>query len=202
MLGLFACWALVTAAAADQIGRRLLFASLASAAPHDIDKVPDCPIETAGMKSEGSKPVHWKLHNLLRVPLQLFWVSFEGIEQKMEKLGPGSETAVATYEGHAWRMRSPKGVLIAEAVASPMVLKLLACRQMYGSDAVTLPTSLAHAAGAMGPAVRSHWQGDALAAALAECNPWQWLSKDVPFIGFHVLCVEVGNTQLEVRGQR
>ena len=70
--------------------------------------LPECPTESK-LKSEGSQPVQWSIHNSLRVSVQLFWVSFEGSEVKMEKLGPGDRTTVSTYGGHAWRIRSAQG---------------------------------------------------------------------------------------------
>ena len=112
--------------------------------------LPECPTESK-LKSEGSQPVQWSIHNSLRVSVQLFWVSFEGSEVKMEKLGPGDRTTVSTYGGHAWRIRSAQGVTIAETYSSTQPLELKPCRTMYGDNAIVLPSHLAHAAATIEP---------------------------------------------------
>ena len=171
--------------------RRLLFARLPSrsaASEEQQVKFASCP-EESPLESLGNRPVKWKLHNTARVPLQLVWISFEGKEQKMEKIGPGDVTTIETYEGHAWRARSLQGVLIAQAKASDSPLTLAPCKDMYGDDASTLTPTLAHAAAAAGRrGVKSRWQGGTLLGALAHCNPWRYLSRQTPFTGLHVVC--------------
>ena len=60
---------------------------------------------------------------------------------------------------------------------------------MFGDEAITLPGRLAHALGSTFADVHARWQDEALAAALKACYPWRWLSREEPFIGFHVLCM-------------
>ena len=76
--------------------RQLLFAALTPSLERRR-LLPDCP-EESPIVSNGNQPVKWRLHNTARVPLQLLWVSFEGNEQKMEKVGPGERTTVETCE--------------------------------------------------------------------------------------------------------
>lgn len=141
------------------------------------------------MTSTGSVAVHWKVHNSARVPLQLFWVSFDGLEQRMEKIGPGDHSTIETYQGHAWRLRSPQGILVAEVHSSSEPFKVAPCEQIYGSDAIVLPSNLAHGIVASEQDLRHRWQGAALQEALLRCDPWRFLSHEEPFIGFHVLCM-------------
>lgn len=120
--------------------------------------------------------------------MQLFWVSFDGVEQTMEKVGGGDNATIETYEGHAWRVRSPSGVLVAQARSSSSLLTLMPCKQMHGKHAVVLPPRIADIYVTAEASVRDRWHGDALSAALAACDPWRYLSRAAMFIGFHVLC--------------
>ena len=148
-----------------------------------------CPTETP-MTSEGHKPVAWVLHNPSRIPLQVFWISFQGFEQKMDSVRGGDNTTLDTFEGHAWRVRSPDGTLVAQARSSQEPLLLKPCKELYGgSYELHVPPALLRATTALQKLVDRTWQGDVLDSALAECRPWRFLSRETSFVGCHVLCV-------------
>lgn len=149
---------------------------------------PACP-EPASTVSAGSRAVKWKVLNHIRSSIRLSWVNFEGNEQVMETIGPGEHSVINTYDGHAWRARSPQGVLVAQAKASDEPLDLWPCLGMYGADKLVLEPELAERLSSPGRVVHERWQGERLASALARCDPWRFLSKESPFIGFHVACV-------------
>jgi hypothetical protein len=167
-------------------GRQLLFAGLIP--PKSRSLLPSCPTETP-IASSGSRAVEWKVSNHARVPLQMFWISFEGAEQKMEKLGPGENSTVMTFEGHAWRLRSPQGVLVAQSKSSSIPLHVHPCQEMHGADAIALPSDVARTLAATEDGVYERWADATLTPALAKCQPWTFLSREAAFMGFHVLCI-------------
>ena len=151
-----------------------------------------CPTKTSALKSDGSTPVEWTVHNPGRLSMHLFWVTFEGEEQVMETISGSDQIVVNTYAGHAWRVRSPQGVLVAEALASSETLTLQDCSEMYGDDAAVLNRPTAQLLAKFQPRVEAHWQGTALSSTLRGCDPWRFLSSEATFIGFHVLCLLSG----------
>ena len=149
--------------------------------------MPPCPTKTA-ILSDGNKPVSWRVHNPMRIPMHIFWVGFTGDEQRMDSVRGCDNTSIETYVGHAWRLRTPDGILVAEAKSSVEPFVLQQCSEAYGAHKVHLPRALADVAAKQLLAVSEHWRGEALAGALAACDPWRFLSAEGPFVGCHVLC--------------
>lgn len=77
---------------------------------------------------------------------------------------------------------------MAQTLSSAATLTVTPCEQMYGAEAVVLPTHLAHALAAREEEMHDLWRGDTLAVAVAACDPWRFLSRSDAFIGLHVLC--------------
>lgn len=107
----------------------------------------------------------------------------------MDSVRGGDNATIETYEGHVWRFRTTEGTLVSEAKASSQPLLLRACRELYGARSPVLPLPLAQAVASIGPVVERYWQGERLHAALAQCNPWRFLSRELAFTGLHVLCL-------------
>jgi hypothetical protein len=160
---------------------------LLSEMPQPSATLTSCPTEET-MTSSGNTQVKWRVNNHGRIALKLFWVSFSGTEQFMERALASDTVTLTTYAGHAWRVRAADGTLVAQAHASSEPLHVSPCREMYGAYELVLPPQLKSTAAALRARVDATWRGEALNRSLHGCDPWRFLSA-TPYYGLHVLCV-------------
>ena len=97
-------------------------------APKPVDAVPLKPLvaphststSTASVlrSGTGSVPVQLEILTKTAESLIVYWVDFDGVEQRFGDLAPSLPFEVETYSTHAWRVRDQAGKLILEYVDS------------------------------------------------------------------------------------
>jgi hypothetical protein len=67
---------------------------------------------------DGSLLVTLVFKNNAKSPVDVYWMDFEGKEQKYLSIAPGKSAEQGTYSTHAWRLRDLAGDIVMDYVAT------------------------------------------------------------------------------------